>query len=86
MDSTEPEAFLRLPEIRNPTLLYRVFSKSLCEAWGRYNSAFTGIVSIASCFTVKNLLSVYDRAEFTYVPIERKTEGEFVDGTYSAGT
>ena len=55
------------------------------EIYGRYDSAYTGLVRVASCFGVRNMLSVYDRAEFTYVPILRQTEGEFVEGTYNEG-
>lgn len=54
--------------------------------WGRYDSSYTGSVSIASCFGVKNYLSVYDRAEFTFVPIERRTEGEYSLGLYGGDT
>lgn len=55
------------------------------EIWGTFNSSYSGTVSIASCFGVRNLLSVYDRAEFSFVAIERKTEGYFVEDTYNQG-
>lgn len=55
------------------------------EIFGRFDSLYTGTITVASCFGVRNLLSVYDRAEFTFVAIERKTEGYFVDSTYNEG-
>lgn len=56
------------------------------EIWGSFSTVYTGTVSVASCFGVRNLLSVYDRAQFSYVAIERKTEGEFVDQYEDVGT
>ena len=56
------------------------------EIWGSFNSSYTGTVSIASCFGVRNLLSVYDRAQFSYVAIDHKTEGDSVNKYDDVGT
>lgn len=56
------------------------------EIFGRFNNSYSGNITLGSCFGVRNLLSVYDRAQFTYMPIYDGPEGESVGSLVNDGT